>query len=91
MHEQASDSWTQPGSVDSLLKAFANFGEQWTNIMRSIFAIHSPHVNELGTDIEAPHRCGKDIGLWQMRDMKPLSGWVKGRTILIGDAAHPSE
>lgn len=30
-----------------------------------------------------------DIGLWQLRDLDPLSTWVKGRTILIGDAAHP--
>jgi hypothetical protein len=26
-----------------------------------------------------------------MRDMKPLATWVKGRAILIGDAAHPSK
>jgi len=30
-----------------------------------------------------------DIGLWQLRDLDPLPNWVKGRTILIGDAAHP--
>lgn len=30
-----------------------------------------------------------DIGLWQLRDLDPLSTWVKGRAILIGDAAHP--
>ena len=30
-----------------------------------------------------------DIGLWQLRDLDPLPTWVKGRTILIGDAAHP--
>jgi 2-polyprenyl-6-methoxyphenol hydroxylase-like FAD-dependent oxidoreductase len=36
-------------------------------------------------------RCAKgDIGIWQMRDMDPLPHWVKGRTIIIGDAAHPS-
>ncbi|KXJ86476.1 hypothetical protein Micbo1qcDRAFT_219530 [Microdochium bolleyi] len=29
-----------------------------------------------------------DVSLWQMRDLDPLSTWVKGRTILIGDAAH---
>jgi len=26
--------------------------------------------------------------LWQLRDIEPLQTWVKGRTILIGDAAH---
>lgn len=30
-----------------------------------------------------------DIGLWQLRDLDPLPTWVKGRTVLIGDAAHP--
>lgn len=30
-----------------------------------------------------------DIGLWQLRDLDPLSTWVKGRAVLIGDAAHP--
>jgi salicylate hydroxylase len=31
-----------------------------------------------------------NVGIWQLRDMDPLKTWVKGRTILIGDAAHPS-
>lgn len=26
--------------------------------------------------------------LWQLSDIEPLQTWVKGRTILIGDAAH---
>jgi salicylate hydroxylase len=30
----------------------------------------------------------KDIGLWQLRDLDPLDSWVRGRVILIGDAAH---
>ncbi|SPO01420.1 related to salicylate 1-monooxygenase [Cephalotrichum gorgonifer] len=29
-----------------------------------------------------------DVGLWQLRDIDPLPRWVRGRTILIGDAAH---
>lgn len=29
-----------------------------------------------------------EIGLWQLRDLDPLPTWVKGRTIIIGDAAH---
>ncbi|KAM5354633.1 hypothetical protein ACJ41O_001280 [Fusarium nematophilum] len=29
-----------------------------------------------------------DVALWQLRDIDPLSHWVSGRTILIGDAAH---
>ncbi|KAM0559953.1 hypothetical protein ACHAPJ_003905 [Fusarium lateritium] len=33
-------------------------------------------------------RAAPDIALWQLRDIDPLPRWVKGRTILIGDAAH---
>ncbi|KAE8312815.1 hypothetical protein BDV41DRAFT_564752 [Aspergillus transmontanensis] len=29
-----------------------------------------------------------DIGLWQLRDIEPLSIWHRGRLFLIGDAAH---
>jgi hypothetical protein len=27
--------------------------------------------------------------MWQLRDALPYDTWVKGRVILIGDAAHP--
>ncbi|KAK1984885.1 hypothetical protein LZ30DRAFT_650758 [Colletotrichum cereale] len=30
-----------------------------------------------------------EVGLWQLRDMDPLQTWHRGRTIIIGDAAHP--
>lgn len=29
-----------------------------------------------------------EVALWQLRDIDPLPTWVRGRTILIGDAAH---
>lgn len=29
-----------------------------------------------------------EIGLWQLRDIDPLSRWTKGRVVLVGDAAH---
>jgi salicylate hydroxylase len=29
-----------------------------------------------------------DVALWQLRDIDPLSTWVNGRVIIIGDAAH---
>lgn len=32
-------------------------------------------------------RC-PDISLWQLRDIDPLPHWVRGRLILVGDAAH---
>ncbi|KAI5236970.1 hypothetical protein E4T42_09305 [Aureobasidium subglaciale] len=30
----------------------------------------------------------KDIRLWQLRDQDPLPTYIKGRTVIIGDAAH---
>ncbi|RSL91768.1 hypothetical protein CEP51_000100 [Fusarium floridanum] len=33
-------------------------------------------------------RASPDIALWQLRDIDPLPGWVRGRAILIGDASH---
>lgn len=33
-------------------------------------------------------KLGKDIKLWQLRDQDPLPSYIKGRTVLIGDAAH---
>lgn len=33
-------------------------------------------------------RQAESIGLWQLRDLDPLATWIKGRVVLIGDAAH---
>ena len=33
-------------------------------------------------------RFAPDIALWQLRDIDPLPNWTKGRTVIIGDAAH---
>ncbi|KAJ2892505.1 hypothetical protein MKZ38_009697 [Zalerion maritima] len=33
-------------------------------------------------------KLGKDMKLWQLRDQDPLPSYIKGRTVLIGDAAH---
>ncbi|KAJ9610633.1 hypothetical protein H2200_005410 [Cladophialophora chaetospira] len=37
---------------------------------------------------KVPLRLAEAAGLWQLRDLDPLPTWYKGRTILIGDAAH---
>jgi len=29
-----------------------------------------------------------DLALWQLRDLDPLPRWVRGRAVLVGDAAH---
>jgi len=33
-------------------------------------------------------RIATNIKLWQLRDQDPLPSYVKGRTVLVGDAAH---
>lgn len=33
-------------------------------------------------------RQANNIKLWQLRDQDPLPSYVKGRTVLVGDAAH---
>ncbi|KAL7758410.1 hypothetical protein ACKLNR_010837 [Fusarium oxysporum f. sp. zingiberi] len=33
-------------------------------------------------------RIAKNIKLWQLRDQDPLPTYIRGRTVLIGDAAH---
>jgi salicylate hydroxylase len=37
---------------------------------------------------KVPLQVAKEAGLWQLRDIDPLSTWYKGRAILIGDSAH---
>lgn len=34
------------------------------------------------------NRIATDIKLWQLRDQDPLPTYVRGRTVLVGDAAH---
>lgn len=34
------------------------------------------------------YRKAENIKLWQLRDQDPLPSYIKGRTVLIGDAAH---
>jgi salicylate hydroxylase len=33
-------------------------------------------------------KLGKNIKLWQLRDQDPLPTYIRGKTVLIGDAAH---
>lgn len=43
-------------------------------------------VREVTLTNAASH--AKNVKLWQLRDQDPLPTYVKGRTLLIGDAAH---
>lgn len=37
---------------------------------------------------QRPLQLAGEVGLWQLRDLDPLSTWYRGRVLLIGDAAH---
>lgn len=30
----------------------------------------------------------ENVKIWQMRSLGPLASWIRGRTCLLGDAAH---
>jgi salicylate hydroxylase len=85
LHEDVDDKWTRKGSVTSLVKAYNHFSPYWKGLLSYVT---SP-VNVRSSSV-VTNRAGKDVGIWQMRDLPPLDTWVKGRAILIGDAAHPS-
>jgi hypothetical protein len=89
LHEEVSEKWTCKGTVESLIQSYADTAPFWKDVLRQV----SLNSAEWTSSPDARHaiRSGKDIGVWQMRDMDPLKTWVKGRTILIGDAAHPSK
>lgn len=38
--------------------------------------------------LHALFRRAPDVALWQLRDVDPLPRWVRGRAVLVGDAAH---
>jgi salicylate hydroxylase len=89
LHEEVSEKWTCKGTVESLIQSYADTAPFWKDVLRQV----SCKSVERTSFSDARHAIssGKDIGVWQMRDMDPLKTWVKGRTILIGDAAHPSK
>lgn len=47
------------------------------------FSHFSPSVTEI------MEMAGDDLKAWELLDMESLPTWVKGRTVLIGDSAHP--
>ncbi|KAK7224514.1 hypothetical protein V2G26_012517 [Clonostachys chloroleuca] len=47
---------------------------------------------ELFSDFHEPLRriinASREVKVWELRDLEPLPTWTRGRTIIIGDAAH---
>ncbi|KAL2859498.1 hypothetical protein BJX68DRAFT_261929 [Aspergillus pseudodeflectus] len=73
MNEDATKtSWTTKGDHDKMMATFADF-PLWA---QKPLQLAKTSASESG------------LGLWQLRDLDPLSTWYRGRAILIGDAAH---
>ena len=64
--------------MDNLLESFDAFPQY----LKSMFLSHRIRIHNANCSA-APN-----LGLWQLRDLDPLPTWVKGRTIIIGDASH---
>ncbi|KAI0025988.1 hypothetical protein F4780DRAFT_774196 [Xylariomycetidae sp. FL0641] len=73
--EEDAGAWVQPGDPAKLLESYADFPE-W---LRALFA------RAAADDDDGD---GGDVALWQLRDVDPLPRWVRGRAVLVGDAAH---
>ncbi|KAL2816520.1 hypothetical protein BJX63DRAFT_430215 [Aspergillus granulosus] len=70
--DPAKTSWTTRGDHDKMMATFADF-PLWA---QKPLLLAKTSASESG------------LGLWQLRDLDPLPTWVRGRAILIGDAAH---
>lgn len=47
--------------------------------------------DNLGSSFKEIIGCVNECGLWQLRQQAPLSRWAKGKSIVLGDAAHHSK
>ncbi|KAE9969433.1 hypothetical protein BLS_001881 [Venturia inaequalis] len=63
-------------------------GEKWTDSRLSVEDILAPFPN-LDPELLAIFRNSTDIKPWRLFVHQPYSHWQKGRTCIMGDAAHP--
>jgi salicylate hydroxylase len=84
--QETTESWFARGTREDLLKTYDGFDPKLLSIFR--YVCHGSDDPEIDADILPSKRQAKDIRLWQLRDQDPLPTYVKGRTVIIGDAAH---
>lgn len=87
LKEKTTESWTASGDKEELMSLFSDFPSWVHDYFRYdlLFDIPSHAVEAL---IDLNYRIAKNIKLWQLRDQDPLPTYIRGRTVLIGDAAH---
>ncbi|KAG5797859.1 hypothetical protein H9Q69_003087 [Fusarium xylarioides] len=87
LKEKTTESWTASGDKEELMSLFPDFPSWVHDYFRCDLrcVIHS-RILEAPTDFD--NRIAKNIKLWQLRDQDPLPTYIRGRTVLIGDAAH---
>lgn len=89
------ESWTASGTREELLRHFDDFDDEiktllgWVNV--PLLACGSASIFDF-SDALANRKSycsmAEDVKLWQLRDQDPLPTYIKGRTLLLGDAAH---
>jgi salicylate hydroxylase len=70
--------WNVQGSMDELLDTYRDFHPGIVTMLKFI-----PFVPSLIS------RKAQELKHWKLLSRAPISTWIKGKTILIGDAAHP--
>ncbi|OJJ43050.1 hypothetical protein ASPZODRAFT_154795 [Penicilliopsis zonata CBS 506.65] len=69
---------------DSLIRAEVT--ESWSAKGRLEDLLET--FGDFGTFCQSLLKQAENIKLWQLRDQDPLPTYIKGRTVLVGDAAH---
>ncbi|KAF2653435.1 putative salicylate hydroxylase [Lophiostoma macrostomum CBS 122681] len=71
--QSATESWHAEGDRAKMLESFSVFGESLHKILR-----YQVNIDSAATEVK----------IWELQDLEPLPTWVRGRAIVIGDAAH---
>jgi|SRR5579859_1094448 len=79
LHEEVHDTWIAEGSLENMRRNYDGFHPEVKLIMEYIPPSSLTNLK----------RFADECKLWQLRDHDvPVKKWVKGKTIIIGDAAH---
>ncbi|KAJ9095054.1 hypothetical protein QFC19_007734 [Naganishia cerealis] len=92
MNEQASTSWTAQGSLEDLLKSFEDFPPWIKDTFKACPDISLWQLRDMVSNQTPSARANLvptlHLGYLPPSMQDPLPTWYKGRTILVGDAAH---
>jgi salicylate hydroxylase len=79
--KSTTESWNAEGDRDKMLESFGDFSESLRRILRYGWVACGP-------DRANRHSAATEVKVWELQDLEPLPTWVRGRAIVIGDAAH---